>query len=210
MMNTLNYNESQIKKKKRNEIMEHGMNIFIRESIHNVTMLQIANECDISLRSLYYYYKNKEELAVDIQICIFSGEFLSSDFDLSKSAYEIVVDIINHLYTYSVNNQKIVKYITAFDCYFQNEYPSNKYSSHLEKIKNTKMMEIVSKKAAEDNSIETFGEDVNTTVMTVIQSMFAYSQRFIYREKAMKSEATGTRGSLDLFRKQLIEVLKKR
>ena len=211
MFENINYMESKTKKGKRAEILQVSMDLFIRDGIHNVTMQEIAKKSDISIRSLYYYYNSKEDLAVDIQISVFGSNWLKLDIeDTSElTAYELLCKMKDNLVSYINNNKKAVKYIAAFDFYFYNSYPSDKYLIHLENIQSNTLSSDIIRKAELDNSIDCKGYGVLVTIATLFHSIMAYSQRIIYREKAMLLEKTGDKGSLELHAQLLIESLKK-
>ena len=206
----LNYNESNIKKKRRKNILDKSMDLFIRDGIHSLTMQDIAKECGISIRSLYYYYSTKEDLAVDIQICVFTNEWFNvKELDINTSGYELLKKLVFNVVDHIENNKKIIKYITAFDYYFHNEYPSEKYLKHLEDIQSNTIIEKIVTLTGKDNTINTHGESIETTVATIFQSILAYSQRAIYREKALLSEGIVSLGSLRLHAELLVYALKK-
>ena len=211
MFDNLDYLESKTKEHKRVEILQVAMGLFIRDGIHNVTMQKIAKKSKISIRSLYYYYSNKEDLAVDIQISLFGSDWLKlDDEDTSElTAYELLYKLKDNLVSYINNNPKVVKYIAAFDFYFYNSYPSDKYLIHLEKIQSSELSSKIIRKAKLDNSIDDKGYGTLTTISTLFHSIMAYSQRIIYREKAMLLEKAGDKGSLELHAQLLMESLKK-
>lgn len=201
MNNILKYDESNVKQRKRKEIIETSMDIFIRDGITKVTMIDIAKECGISLRSLYYYYKNKEELAVDIQMVCMNIFSIQEHYKIedNDSGYEAVCKFLDGVYNNLIENQKVVKFITAFDYYFYNEYPNEKYISFLSSMQSKKVLEddILSK--INDGSVNLYGKEAITVLATVFQSLLAYAQKIIYREKAMLSENIEGRGDLKLY-----------
>lgn len=211
MFENLGYEESKTKQNKRVEILNHALDLFIRDGIHNVTMQQIASVCDISIRSLYYYYPNKEELAVDIQVNVFSGEWLINDnLDIDNmTAYDVIKATMLELLKFMNENHKIVKFIAAFDFYFYNSYPGTKYLDHLEIVQNNIIFNEIVKKAEEDGSVEDFGKGHLVAFATMFHSIMAYAQRIIYREKAMMLEESGNKGDLELFVDYLLKAYKK-
>lgn len=213
-MNTiLNYNESNVKQKKREEILENAMTIFIREGIHSVTMKEIADEINISLRSLYYYYSSKEDLAVDIQIIAMThfGQFQTiSELDMEKTAFENLSFILNHMLNAIIEKPRYLKYITAFDYFFFNEYPTPKYNQFLNFFKQSSVVYSLLEKASKDGSLETHGESLEVAFTTIFQSFLAYAQKIVYREKAMASEDISSIGNLHFFVTMLLEAMKKR
>jgi len=212
MTDILKYKESLIKSKKRKEIIKKSMNIFIREGIHTVKMSDIALETGISLRSLYYYYNNKQKLAVDIQIiCMNSfNAFFDIELDEKDTGYEQLSSVLTKFHKNIMDNQKIIKFITAFDYHFFNSYPGNKYNKFLSTQKNNSIINKILEKGVLDNSIEFYGEDPLLVFTTVFQSMLSYSQKLIYREKAMLSEDISSKGDLSIFNRMLLSSMKKR
>jgi len=206
----MTYNESKTKKKKRHEILMHAMDLFITDGIASVSMQQISKTLGISPRSLYYYYSNKEDLAVDIQILIMSTDWIFSGFilDKNKTGYEIVCDFLHHMIDYINSHKKNIKYIAAFDYYFYNSYPGTRYQTHLEMIFRSKIFTDIIDQAGKDHTILTNGKDIRTVLSTVYHSAMAYAQRIIYREKAMNLEASGNKGDLELFVEYLLKGLK--
>ncbi|MDR0562180.1 MAG: TetR/AcrR family transcriptional regulator [Spirochaetaceae bacterium] len=48
--------------KRRREILEHALDIFITEGYEDVTFQKIADRCGITRTTLYIYFKNKKEM----------------------------------------------------------------------------------------------------------------------------------------------------
>ncbi|MDR2535745.1 MAG: TetR/AcrR family transcriptional regulator [Treponema sp.] len=48
--------------KRRREILEHALDIFISEGFENATFQKIADRCGITRTTLYIYFKNKKEM----------------------------------------------------------------------------------------------------------------------------------------------------
>jgi len=210
MLNIMTYDESKTKKKKRHEILMHAMNLFISDGIAAVSMQQISKTLGISPRSLYYYYSNKEELAVDIQILIMSTDWIFTGFilDRNKTGYEIVSDFLHHMIDYIKSHKKYIKYVAAFDNYFYNSYPGTRYQTHLDMLFRSKNFTDVIDEVRKDNTVLTNDRDMKTVLSTVYHSTMAYAQRIIYREKAMDLESSGDKGDLDLFVEFLLIGLK--
>ncbi len=211
MNDILNYDESNVKSKKRKAILDKSINIFIREGIHPVKMSDIANECGISLRSLYYYYPSKEYLAVDIQIiCMSTFTKIINGFDfLSNVDYDKFSNYLDSIYHVIDDNQKNIKFITVFDYYFYNAYPNEKYINFLKTKLTNNFIFNDSDTAIYTNTIDFLDEDPHVFFTTIIQSMLAYAQKIIYREKAMLSEDVESRGELRIYLKLIKKAIKK-
>jgi AcrR family transcriptional regulator len=48
--------------KRRKEILEKVLDVFVKEGYENTTFQKIANHCDITRTSLYIYFKNKKDI----------------------------------------------------------------------------------------------------------------------------------------------------
>lgn len=206
MVDLLQYVESPVKQRKRFEILTKTQDIVIREGLYPITMSDIAHEIGISKRSLYYYYKNKEELAIDVQIMVMTEYIYGMEFDVdhSLSGYEQLLQLTEYLSERVKRYTKEIKYITAFDYYFFNGYPDEKYSQFLKTINEDLALVSILEKGVEDGTLRLPSEDIHTFAMTVYQSVFAYAQKLTYREKSMLSEEPERRGDLKTF----IEIFK--
>ncbi len=201
MVNLLEYDESPVKQRKRFEILTKSQDILIREGLYPIKMSEIAEEIGISKRSLYYYYKNKEELAVDVQILVMN-EYISGrepQIDPTLSGYEQLCQLIYYMTERIKFYRKEIKFITAFDYYFFNGYPDKKYSDYLKTIDEDLTMIHIFEKGLEDGSLKMPTEDYETLAMTVYQTVFAYAQKIIYREKSMLSESPERKVDLDSY-----------
>ncbi|WDV44379.1 TetR/AcrR family transcriptional regulator [Clostridiaceae bacterium M8S5] len=212
MIDVLNYKESNVKSKKREEILKKSMDIFINEGIYAPTMKEIAKKCGVSLRSLYYYYQNKEDLAVDIQLlCMHEyNNSVYKNYDGNKSAHELMSEIIYRQVDMLQSNAKLIKYITVFDYYFINSYPNDKYVNYLEKMLVESLYDELIEKARTDNTIELHGADPTVIFASTAQCILGYAQKIIYREKAMLTEKRETKGDLNVLANMLVCALKKR
>ncbi len=205
MVELLGYVESPVKQKKRLEILRRTQAIVIREGLYPITMSDIAHEIGISKRSLYYYYKNKEELAVDVQIMVMNEYIYGMDVNIDAEAtgYEQLCQLIDYLGERIQKYAKEIKFITAFDYYFFNGYPDKKYSDYIRTIDEDLTLKHILEKGVEDDTLRVLSDDLDTFSMTVYQTVFAYAQKLTYREKSMLSEEPERRGDLETFFKML-------
>jgi len=127
-----------------------------------------------------------------------------------QTAYEQFCSTLDLIYNLIEINQKQIKYITAFDYYFYNEYPNNRYSSFLNSLLVHNSANELIKKSSSDGSMNFLGENPKLYIMTVFQSTLAYAQKIIYREKAMISEEVKSRGELRIHIKIIKEATKRR
>jgi hypothetical protein len=198
--------------KKRANIINISMGIFIREGIHPTTMSKIAEDCDISLRSLYYYYSTKEDLAIDIQInCMYQivKSYNLVEIKETQTGYEQVCHFLDNIVCLINDYKREMKYITAFDYHFHNSYPNEKYQNFLKEFVMVNTMYTSIRKGHKDGSINIIGGDPIEFGNTIYQSLFSYAQKLIYREKAMLSENLANRGKLEIFIETIKTAIKK-
>lgn len=212
MYELLGYSESKTARTKRMEIINSTRDIFIRDGIHPITMKNIASRVDISIRSLYYYYKNKDDLAIDIQILELHKIFSSLSITSSEGStgYESIVSFFNNFYLHLISQKKAVKYITAFDYYFYNGYPTDKYIKFLNDFISMKEIYSLFNKGLDDGSINFHDLDFKLVCDTVFSGFFALAQKNIYREKSfIEAKRERNNGDLQVFIKLFLEALRK-
>ncbi len=213
MLDLLGYNESKTKKNKRQEIIEKAKDLFIKEGIHPIRMSDISNDANITVRTLYYYYKNKDDLAIDIQIIEMSNLLgkISFHYDEAKTGYENLESLLTNLLSQFLSNQKSIKYITAFDYYFYNGYPHDKYANFLNANMTFNNLDVIIKKGIEDKTIINTNDDLKVLTDTIFQSFFAYTQKIIYREKSfIEAGHKNERGDLQMFVNMVLRSFKNR
>lgn len=57
----------------RNRIVNTSLELFLKEGFRDTTMAKIAKESGISRKTLYEYFKTKEEITTMIDMCLFKG-----------------------------------------------------------------------------------------------------------------------------------------
>lgn len=79
------------------DIIEASKIIFLDKGYINTTMQDIAEESDLSRRTLYLYFKSKEEISIEIIKNAFTSLKIiaNNSIDLSKSGYERLIDFKN-------------------------------------------------------------------------------------------------------------------
>lgn len=192
--------ESKTRRNNRQEILKGSKKLFISRGISAVTMKDISASTGISLRSMYDYYKNKEEIAIDIQIQemenLISKNSINNE---AESGYEEVVLTLRSFYDIITSNLESIKYITAFDFYFYNGYPNTKYKEFLLSQTNNPLKEALNK-GLDDSSVDLHGLDIDKVSETINSSLFAFAQKNIYRERSyIENNMDQKRGDLLTF-----------
>ena len=210
MNKILEYYESPVRASKREEIIKCAKLIFVDQGIQNLSMKDIAKQCDVSLRSLYYYYRSKEDLAVDVMIYVMNDftNIYNTTYDQSKSAYNNLAIILEHLNFEFINRKDDIKYITAFDFYFFKSYPNERYSIFLKSLQQNHSIQKVIEMSLIDRSINYHGFQPVELLATLLQALLAYAQKIIYREKVMALENLPGFGDYSIILKFYLDSLK--
>lgn len=210
MQTLLNYQESSTKMAKRESILQCAKQVFITDGIHQVTMKDIAKACQISLRSLYYYYANKEDLAVDVMIYAMHkfGGFFRHEYDKQMTAYDNLKQLLHYLSDEFISEKNLIKYITAFDFYFFKSYPNDRYSAFLKAFQQNDFILKIIEHSQVDRSINYHGQPPMALMASLLQSLLAFAQKIIYREKVMIEEQLPGFGDYSIIIEFLLSSLK--
>jgi AcrR family transcriptional regulator len=93
------------------QILETAVDLLIAEGYHAVTLRELARRCDISVGTISYYYKSKEELARDLIQAVINpyldvfGQIIEDD---SRSAETKLIDIV-HVTISDIGTEKTSK-----------------------------------------------------------------------------------------------------
>lgn len=212
-MNELfNYRESPVKEAKRKEIILGAKLIFIDRGIHYVTMKDIASACNVSLRSLYYYYLSKEDLAVDVMIFAMTelGDIFSTGYDDGLNAYENLAVMLHHLGNQLNQRKDVIKYITAFDFYFFKSYPNERYSTFLKSFQQNNEIAKIVETSLIDHSIDYHKRNPYELLSSIMQALLAFAQKMIYREDVVIREQLPGYGDYSIIIQFYLDALKAR
>ncbi len=176
-----NYNESRFKTKQRNFILQTAYHLFVERGIENVTMLEIAQACDIERRSLYNYYNDKDQLAFDIAKCFFSSiEAISAIKDRSfENKYEEIKALVYAFYDFAISDPDAIRFSLHFDHYFVSRA---EYTSYIRKAIDNILHVTLIKEGIEDGSINPSFKGNEKNICFVIQgAMLSFAQRSIFK-----------------------------
>jgi AcrR family transcriptional regulator len=184
---TSNYNESPTKKNKRDIILAASYKLFIEKGIENVSMLEIAEQAGMQRRSLYNYYNEKDQIAIDIYKCQYLGA-LTLDWDSSyKTAYESVEHLLTQTYNYTVNDPDFIVFSSYFHHYFRKGYGTSDFAQFVESFHSRLIFSDLKEKYNKDHSINpSFAENLDENIYLTISSMHALAQKVIFNQTKVK------------------------
>jgi AcrR family transcriptional regulator len=202
------YDESKTRHLQRNTILNQTFRLFIDKGIQNVTMQDIAEASSIQRRTLYYYYNNKEALAVELINC-FMGEskkillHIPNYFDTGYARLEYM---LHTFLDYLLNNEDVVLFTVQTDYYFQKNYGETNGIKGImftdDFIEPSFLSEL--KQGIEDGSIKKqYAYNMEEVFFIILSSIFSLVQRLLFREDIIRIESGYDRKSISV----LIDVL---
>lgn len=180
------------KEKRKNEILNAARELFITKGLSETTMDNIASEIKITRRTLYRYYKTKEELAFEIEIMLFEElyNFQSKIYKtLVGNGLKKIELFLNEIASYVEANPSIIRFSGVFDFYFTGEYPYLELTNRFKNMisSNDYILEQLIRDGIEDGSIR-LDIDPVITGLTISNVLLSLSQRVLIREKHLDEE----------------------
>jgi AcrR family transcriptional regulator len=86
--------------KRRREILEKALDVFIDEGFENATFQKIADRCSITRTTLYIYFKNKKEIfnySIKQMLLKVEGDITSVRGDTSLSSVDKIIRILTEI-----------------------------------------------------------------------------------------------------------------
>ncbi len=182
----------ELKENRKNEILNAARELFITRGLSATTMDNIAEEVKITRRTLYRYYKTKEELAFEIEIMLFEDlyDFQNKVYKtLEGNGLKKIELFLNEIASYVESNSSIIKFSGEFDYYFRGEYPYIELTNRFKNMisSNDYMLEQLIRDGIEDGSIR---KDIDPVItgLTISNVLLSLSQRVFIREKHLDEE----------------------
>jgi AcrR family transcriptional regulator len=184
--------ESKTLEKNRKKILKAALNVFLIYGIAHATIVQIAEEANVTKRTIFNYYASKDLLAEDLQIHMIRELSKNQIVDLSVgiNALAKIRNFLDSFIQTTPDSIKMIKYVAAFDNYYIHGYPTENYGKEVAKIVEPYYQLVnVFAEGQEAGIIKKF-PFVNSMTMylSVLQMFNAYIQRFYYRQEAIAEE----------------------
>jgi AcrR family transcriptional regulator len=180
-------------KKHREKILLKSLDLFLANGIHQTTIQMIAKATKVTKKTIFNHFQTKDILATELQMMILE-KIVENRKDVQLSNDHVVDRIrsfLKSLIVLSKEEIKYIKYITMFDFYYVKGYPTEKYKAFIEKT--TIPTHLYLKDLLQLGQLQGFIKngpeyDVMSLTLTLIQSTYAYIQRFHYRQDAIAEE----------------------
>lgn len=175
-----------LKEMKKNLIIEAALELFLEESISDITIKDIATNIEVGEATIYRYFENKENI---ILLCAerLEKKVFDEYFDLSKykTGYEKIVEFYNNYLYIFKSHPNYYRFINEFDAFMlaKSNVDLDEYASIIDKFKDIFMKAY--NEGISDNTVSNI-EDVEITYYATSKALL----------ELCKKEATG----IDLIR----------
>ncbi len=175
----------QLKEKRRKDIIKVAQELFIKKGLTETTMSDIAAGVKISRRTLYRYYKTKEELAFQIEIILFEDFYRFQDEifnQLEGNGLEKIKEFFSQIADYIDDNSQIIRFSGEFDHYFRGDYPYSDLTNQFKGMISTND-ELLVKLIIEGRKDGSIRDDIEPriTALTMNNVLLSITQRVIIR-----------------------------
>lgn len=198
------YEEGAKKTKTREGILQAAYDLFADHGMEAVTMKEVADACEITVRNLYRYYPSKEYLVVDTAYYAFYTNelFEYNQFESHLTGIETLEWMLKSLYEKEKSDDvglKVMSFIMYFDLYLtkmNEDHPAyqkyiNTYRDEINQLGYGEMRKVLENGIA-DGSISIELKDVDFYIVFILQSLISIVMRTIVKE----SENPTINGSL--------------
>lgn len=196
------------RRERKDLIIAKARETFLQKGLFNTVMDDIADRVGLTRRTLYRYFKTKEDLAYETTIVLLKewNDYQKMIFDsLEGNGIERLESFLNNLIDYMSNKIEVMKYLGEFDFCFQDgttiELDTNVIVRFDEIIlESDRLITEIINLGQEDKSIKS-DFDVKLMVATISNMLWSFGQRVAIRDKIIMKES-GFPG-LDLIKNQV-------
>ena len=103
--------------KRKQEILEKSLDVFMDEGYEDVTFQKIADRCGITRTTLYIYFKNKREIflwSIKQLLSALEEKLIAIATDTSISTEQVLKDIMGFILDKCVENKKLFSVLLPY------------------------------------------------------------------------------------------------
>lgn len=136
-----------LRDKMKVKILKKAFDLMGRKSIKEVSMREIANACEVTKPTLYYYFKDKDEICYEIMKSVMEKQInsLKEYKSSNKTLKEIFFDIFKK--TYKIKGQKSLSFFLHFVDYVRTNSILKKRLMPFKQESDKQMIDILEKEA---------------------------------------------------------------
>jgi AcrR family transcriptional regulator len=103
--------------KRRREILEKVLDVFVDEGYENTTFQKIADHCRITRTTLYLYFKNKKEIfthSIKLLLAKFDEDIQVIRSDTSLGSVEKITKVLSDIFRHLEENRRLLSVILDY------------------------------------------------------------------------------------------------
>lgn len=173
-----------IREERLNKIINVTQELFSKQGIEQTSFQEIADKSKIGVASVYRYYENKTNLAVEAAINIWDKwyKLIANANPKGKNGLEKISNLIDVALSFFKSNPEFLNFVDNFDNYIANlpEMPERMQEYEDAIYKHRPIIYEIIQEGLDDGSINK-NLPVNQTVNTTIHSFLALAQKLYLR-----------------------------
>ncbi len=178
---------SRTQQKQKENILKTSKKLILEKGFIETSVTDICNEANIGRKTFYNYYKNKEQLAMDIAFNLGVDEKVY-EFEIKdeQTGFELLHDYLHQLYDQVLSNHVYLVLMNEFDSIFS----GHSYFlgvSNIEELKEHILYKIV-EKGVNDGSILSYGLATHQILLTLFVPLFSGFQKYASRHEVFSNE----------------------
>jgi len=110
--------------KRRKEILENVLDVFVEEGFENTTFQKIADHCGITRTTLYIYFKNKKEIfnySLKLLLTKFDEDIKLICSDSSLNSIEKITKVLLNIFNQLEENRRLLSVILDYLLHLTNK-----------------------------------------------------------------------------------------
>lgn len=179
----------------KDKIIDKARLSFLKNGLLQTSMDDVAKAAELHRRTLYRYFKTKEDLAFEVTILFiddWNTYHRKINSELTGSGLDCLKEFLSKLFFYMSERMSVMKFLGEFDFYFNDESQNLPNSQSLNRFKDVILeSDIYIKnliiKGIEDNSIRD-DIDIDISVATISQVLWSFGQRIAIRGHIIEAE----------------------
>ena len=103
--------------KRKQEILEKSLDVFMHEGFEDVTFQKIADRCGITRTTLYIYFKNKREIfqwSIKQLLSTLEDTLIKIATDTSIPTSQVIYDMVTFIFDQCKTNHKLFSILLPY------------------------------------------------------------------------------------------------
>jgi AcrR family transcriptional regulator len=182
--------------KRRKEILEKALDVFIESGFENATFQKIADRCGITRTTLYIYYKNKKDIfnySIKLLLAKVEEGIQHIRCDTTLGSIEKITAVLMDVFKQLEENRRLLRVILDYLIYFKKnsndpEQRVRRRSLRLRRILSSMIIEGVKN-----------GELKNVDTKTANDFLYSFIEAAIFRLVILQKETVGELNKTAIF-----------